>query len=136
MARCGASFHRHKITREEDRARHEQDRPHTVKRREPDGKLESRSESHVFYTRPHPTPVAVADRAEMAEGSESAFLRALKATTFVAGLHLNGIVAPVVLDGPTNGSAFERPSADSDLTISVGEMCSVSSVDDSVLRRK
>jgi hypothetical protein len=72
----------------------------------------------------------------MAEGSESAFLRALKATTFVAGLHLNGIVAPVVLDGPTNGSAFERPSADSDLTISVGEMCSVSSVDDSVLRRK
>jgi hypothetical protein len=59
-----------------------------------------------------------------------------KATTFVAGLHLNGIVDPVVLDGSTNGSAFERPSADSDLSISGGETFSVSSVDDSVLRRK
>ena len=70
------------------------------------------------------------------ETPESAFLRALKATTFVAGLHLNGIVDPVVLDGSTNGSAFERPSADSDLSISGGETFSVSSVDDSVLRRK
>jgi transposase len=30
-----------------------------------------------------------------------------KTTTFVAGLKLSGIVAPVVLDGPINGEAFQ-----------------------------
>lgn len=29
-----------------------------------------------------------------------------KTTTFVAGLRLSGIVAPMVLDGPINGEAF------------------------------
>ena len=30
-----------------------------------------------------------------------------KTTTFVAGLRLSGMVAPMVLDGPINGSAFQ-----------------------------
>lgn len=30
-----------------------------------------------------------------------------KTTTFVAGLRLGGIVAPMVLDGPINGDAFQ-----------------------------
>jgi transposase len=30
-----------------------------------------------------------------------------KTTTFVAGLRLNGLVAPLVLDGPMNAAAFE-----------------------------
>jgi len=30
-----------------------------------------------------------------------------KTTTFVAGLRLNGVVAPMVLDGPINGAAFQ-----------------------------
>jgi hypothetical protein len=29
-----------------------------------------------------------------------------KTTTFVAGLRFNGMVAPMVLDGPINGDAF------------------------------
>jgi len=30
-----------------------------------------------------------------------------KTTTFVAGLRLGGMVAPLVLDGPINGEAFQ-----------------------------
>ena len=30
-----------------------------------------------------------------------------KTTTFVAGLRLDGVVAPLVLDGPINAAAFE-----------------------------
>ncbi len=30
-----------------------------------------------------------------------------KTTTFVAGLRLSGMVAPMVLDGPINGQAFQ-----------------------------
>jgi len=30
-----------------------------------------------------------------------------KTTTFVAGLRLSGMVAPMVLDGPINGAAFQ-----------------------------
>jgi hypothetical protein len=30
-----------------------------------------------------------------------------KATTFVAGLRLSGMVAPLVLDGPINAEAFQ-----------------------------
>lgn len=30
-----------------------------------------------------------------------------KTTTFVAGLRLSGMVAPMVLDGPINGRAFQ-----------------------------
>jgi hypothetical protein len=54
----------------------------------------------------------------------------------VAELHPNGTVAPKDLDRSTNRSAFERPTADSDLSISIGETCSVSRGDDSVLPRK
>jgi transposase len=34
-----------------------------------------------------------------------------KSTTFVAGLRTRGLVAPLVLDGPINGEAFEADVA-------------------------
>ena len=34
-----------------------------------------------------------------------------KTTTFVAGLRQAGVVAPLVLDGPMNGTAFRAPDA-------------------------
>jgi hypothetical protein len=71
-------FHRHKITRKKDRARHEQDRADMVSRRAP-GSMASWNldrERHVFNTATpdldqHLPPVRMV--AEMAKGSESAF---------------------------------------------------------------
>jgi hypothetical protein len=74
--------------------------------------------------------------AEMARRSQAASLIYTPKQRLVAELHPNGTAAPKDLDRSTNGSAFERPTADSDLSISIGETCSVSRGDDSVLRRK
>ena len=37
-----------------------------------------------------------------------------KTTTFVSGLRLSGMVAPMVLDGPINGAAFQALASDRD----------------------
>jgi hypothetical protein len=86
------------------------------------GQLESRSRPPCVQhrnARPRPTPAAGTDGCRNGQRLRVGvpYVHS-KTTTFVAGLHLNEIVAPVVLDGSTNGSAFERPSADTDLSIS------------------
>jgi hypothetical protein len=116
-------FHRHKITRKKDRAWHEQDRPDIVKRREPGSMASGISIPTAMCSTPQ-RPTSTTPAAGMDGRRNGQRLRVgvpyvhSKTTIFVAGLHLNEIVAPVVLDGSTNGSAFERPSADTDLSIS------------------
>jgi hypothetical protein len=73
-------FHRHKITRKKDRAWHEQDRPDIVKRREPGSMASGISIPTAMCSTPQrPTSTNTCRRygrtvAEMAKGSESAFL--------------------------------------------------------------
>jgi hypothetical protein len=111
---------------------HAQKRPRTARAGSPghretprawfNGQLESRSRPPCVQhrnARPRPTSAAGTDGRRNGQRLRVGvpYVHS-KTTTFVAGLHLNGIVAPVVLDGSTNGSAFERPSADPDLSIS------------------
>jgi hypothetical protein len=57
----------------------------------------------------HPPPFRMG--AEMARGSESAFLICTPKPRLCRGLHPNGTIAPMDLDRSTNGSNFEHPTA-------------------------
>ena len=90
----------------------EQDRPDTLKRRWEwfDGQTDLDPDRLIFIdetwasskmTRTH-------GRAPRGERLRAAIpLGHWKTTTFVAGLRNSGIVAPMVLDGPINGAAFQ-----------------------------
>jgi transposase len=90
----------------------EQDRPDVLKRREDwfAGQLDLDPERLVFIDETW-TSTNMARRYGRAPKGER--LRAgiphghWKTTTFVAGLRRNGMVAPMVLDGPINGVAFQ-----------------------------
>lgn len=90
----------------------EQDRPDILKRREDwfAGQLDLDPERLVFIDETW-TSTNMARRYGRAPKGER--LRAgiphghWKTTTFVAGLRRNGMVAPMVLDGPINGVAFQ-----------------------------
>lgn len=90
----------------------EQDRPDIVERREAwfDGQLDLDPEKLVFIDETWAT-TNMARKSGRAQRGER--LRAgvphghWKVTTFVAGLRLCGMVAPMVLDGPINGVAFQ-----------------------------
>lgn len=87
-----------------------------MKRREPNS-MASRNldpDCLVFNTATpdldqHPPPFRMG--AEMARGSESAFLICTPKPRLCRGLHPNGTIAPMDLDRSTNGSNFERPTA-------------------------
>ena len=90
----------------------EQDRPDVLKRREAwfEGQLDLDPEKLVFIDEIWAS-TNMARRYGRAPKGER--LRAgvpfghWKTTTFVAGLRLDGLVAPLVLDGPMNAAAFE-----------------------------
>ena len=90
----------------------EQDRPDILKRREAwfEGQLDLDPERLVFIDETW-TSTNMARRYGRAPKGKR--LRASiphghwKTTTFVAGLRLSGMVAPMVLDGPINGAAFQ-----------------------------
>ena len=108
-------FDRRDITWKKRRARErarQQDRPDILKRREDwfDGQLDLDPERLVFVDetwastnmarRNGRAPRGVRLRAAIPHGH-------WKTTTFVAGLRLTGMVAPMVLDGPINGVWFQ-----------------------------
>src|SRR6476660_5490634 len=111
--RCGASF---AVTRSRAKKKTahaaEQDRPDIVKRREAwfDGQLDLDPARLVFIDETWAS-TNMARRYGWAPKGER--LRAgvphgrWKTTTFVAALRLSGRVAPMVLDGPINGPAFQ-----------------------------
>ncbi len=90
----------------------EQDRPDILKRREDwfDGQLDLDPEHLVFIDETWASTNMARSRGRAPKGER---LRAgiphghWKTTTFVAGLRLTGMVAPLVLDGPINGTAFQ-----------------------------
>ncbi len=89
----------------------EQDRPDVLTRRRPGSTPSPISirRSSSSSTRPGPRPTWPALRGRRPRGRRC---RAgiphghWKTTTFVAGLRLTGMTAPMVLDGPINGAAF------------------------------
>jgi transposase len=90
----------------------EQDRPDILKRREDwfDGQLDLDPERLVFIDETWASTNMARRRGRAKKGER---LRASvphghwKTTTFVAGLRPTGMVAPMVLDGPINGVAFQ-----------------------------
>jgi hypothetical protein len=90
----------------------EQDRPDVLKRRQDwfDRQLDLDPERLVFIDETWTSTNMARSRGRCARGER---LRMgiphghWKTTTFVAGLRTTGIVAPLVLDGPINGEAFE-----------------------------
>ena len=90
----------------------EQDRPDILRRRQDwfDRQLDLDPERLVFIDETWTSTNMARDRGRCARGER---LRMgiphghWKTTTFVAGLRTSGIVAPLVLDGPINGEAFE-----------------------------
>jgi transposase len=90
----------------------EQDRPDVLKRREDwfDGQLDLDPARLIFIDETWASTNMARTRGRAAKGER---LRAgvphnhWKTTTFVAGLRLGGMVAPMVLDGPINGPAFQ-----------------------------
>ncbi len=90
----------------------EQDRPDILKRRQDwfDGQLDLDPEHLVFIDETWASTNMARLRGRAPKGER---LRAgiphghWKTTTFVAGLRLTGMVAPMVLDGPINGPAFQ-----------------------------
>jgi transposase len=90
-------FQRRKITLKK--------RPHTPPSKS--GRTSCRSEKSALTRAPPnpPPPRAPAPRGERLRASVPH--GHWKTTTFVAGLRLSGMVAPMVLDGPINGLAFQ-----------------------------
>jgi len=90
----------------------EQDRPDILKRREEwfDGQLDLDPERLVFIDETWAS-TNMARRYGRAPRGERLRVgvphRHWKTTTFVAGLRLSGMVAPMVLDGPINGVSFQ-----------------------------
>jgi len=90
----------------------EQDRPDILKRRQDwfNGQLDLDPEHLVFIDETWASTNMARTRGRAPKGER---LRAgvphghWKTTTFVAGLRLTGMVAPLVLDGPINGIAFQ-----------------------------
>ena len=90
----------------------EQDRPDILKRREEwfDGQLDIDPERLVFIDE---TWASTNMARRYGRASKGERLRVgvphghWKTTTFVAGLRLTGMVAPMVLDGPINGVSFQ-----------------------------
>ena len=90
----------------------EQDRPDILKRRADwfDGQLDLDPEHLVFIDETWASTNMARTRGRAPKGER---LRAgiphghWKTTTFVAGLRLTGMVAPLVLDGPINGVSFQ-----------------------------
>ena len=90
----------------------EQDRPDVLKRREAwfEGQLDLDPERLVFIDETWASTNMARLRGRAPKGER---LRAgiphghWKTTTFVAGLRLTGLVAPMVLDGPINRNAFQ-----------------------------
>ncbi len=90
----------------------EQERPDVLKRREEwfDGQLDLDPERLVFIDETWASTNMARVRGRAPKGER---LRASiphghwKTTTFVAGLRLTGMVAPMVLDGPINGISFQ-----------------------------
>ena len=90
----------------------EQDRPDVLKRREAwfEGQLDLDPERLVFIDETWASTNMARLRGRAPKGER---LRAAiphghwKTTTFVAGLRLTGLVAPMVLDGPINRNAFQ-----------------------------
>jgi transposase len=90
----------------------EQDRPDILKRREAwfDGQLDFDPEKLVFIDETWATTNMARKNGRAPQGER---LRASvphghwKTTTFVAGLRLTGLTAPMVLDGPINGQWFQ-----------------------------
>ncbi len=90
----------------------EQERPDILKRREEwfGGRIYLDPDKLVFIDETWASTNMARTRGRAPRGER---LRALiphghwKTTTFVAGLRLSGMVAPMVLDGPINGQAFQ-----------------------------
>jgi transposase len=90
----------------------EQDRPDVLKRRQDwfDGQLDLDPARLIFIDETWAATNMARTRGRAAKGER---LRAgvprnhWKTTTFVAGLRLGGMVAPMVLDGPINSPAFQ-----------------------------
>lgn len=90
----------------------EQDRPDILKRREAwfENQLDWDPARLVFIDETWASTNMARTRGRAPKGER---LRAgvphghWKTTTFIAGLRLSGFVAPVVLDGPVNGEAFQ-----------------------------
>jgi transposase len=90
----------------------EQNRPDVLKRRRDwfEGQLDLEPERLVFIDETWASTKMARTRGRAPRGER---LRAAiphahwKTTTFVAGLRPTGMVAPLVLDGPINGSAFQ-----------------------------
>jgi transposase len=90
----------------------EQDRPDILKRREDwfEGQLDLDPERLVFIDETWASTNMARRRGRALRGER---LRVgiphghWKTTTFVAGLRLTGMIAPMVLDGPINGAAFQ-----------------------------
>ncbi len=90
----------------------EQERPDVLKRREEwfDGQLDLDPERLVFIdeTWASTNMARVRGRAPKGERLGASIPHGRwKTTTFVAGLRLTGMVAPMVLDGPNNGLSFQ-----------------------------
>ena len=107
-----ALFGRHKITRKKDRARgragspRHREAPRSLVR----GPAGSRSRPLRVHQR-NSASTNMARRYGWAPNGERLRVGVphghWKTTTFVAGLSLSGMVAPMVLDGPINGAAFQ-----------------------------
>ena len=113
-ARSGGSSTRHGVTLKKRPAHAaEQDRPDVLKRRGGLVRRSARARSRSAWsssTRPGCRPRWRARHGRCAE-RRAARDRACphghwKTTTFVAGLRMSGMAAPMVLDGPMNGDAF------------------------------
>jgi hypothetical protein len=90
----------------------ERDRPDVVKRREAwfDGQPDLDPERLVFIdeTWASTNMARLRGRAPKGERLRTGIPHGhWRTTTFVAGLRLTGMVAPMVLDGPINGDAFQ-----------------------------
>jgi hypothetical protein len=111
-------FHRHKITSKKTEHGTEQDRPDIVNRREP-GSIASWNldpDRLVFNTETLDLDERLASLRKGTEWPDPQSRRSLMCTGIPrpssTDCTLNGMVAPLVLDGPTNGSAFKRTPAD------------------------
>ncbi|MGZ9409866.1 MAG: IS630 family transposase [Methylocystis sp.] len=106
LNRCGLTFKKRQLNASE------QNRPDILKRREDwfDGQLDLDPEKLVFIDETWASTNMARKCGRAAKGER---LRASiphghwKTTTFVAGLRLTGMVAPMVLDGPINGLWFQ-----------------------------
>ena len=104
---------RHKITRKKKTAHaSEQDRPDIVKRREDwfEGQLDLDPQRLVFIDETWASTNMARRYGRAPRGQRlrmSVPHRHWKTTTFVAALRLTGMTAPMVLDGPINGLAFQ-----------------------------